>query len=257
MNDEEKHSLDDLIKRIQNLEENLINQQDKFNILEANQQKSFGHRMNYLTWTLSNPLAIIVISTMIAIIVELIINNWGNSGKDISLNSLTQGINWTIPIVISVIGLYSAFTNKIYLLIQEQGDMNLISRLRAEINGMNHRIEREQKKRDEEKAREEKEYKAEQLRKEELIREEQLRKEKEYKAEQLRKEELIREEQLRKEQEYKAEQLRKEELIREEQLRKEQEYKVEQEKRDLEIKSLIKELQDLKISHAKLKIKFK
>jgi hypothetical protein len=63
-------------------------------------------------------------------------------------DSLTKTTNWTIPIIVAIVGLVISIGNKLYLLIQENGDMNLVKMLEAKINGQTQRIDAENSKRD-------------------------------------------------------------------------------------------------------------
>ena len=146
------------------------NQIDELNLaiglLIAQQDKTILQRMSYLTWMLANPLTLVLFPTFISIVVEIIINNWGTLNTEWSFSSLTNNTNWTIPILVSIIGLIVSFGNKLYQIIQEKGDMSLLKELEVKINGLNQRLDKEQKKRDAEyKANQEKrdaEYKADQ-----------------------------------------------------------------------------------------------
>jgi Sec-independent protein translocase protein TatA len=130
----EEPKINDLLKRIE--------------ILEARGIKSISHRMSYLTWNLANPVSLIFLPTFFCIGVEILLNNWGSDYSTWSSESLTKSTNWTIPILVVVVGLVVAFGNKIYLIIQERGDMNLLAELRADINGVRRDFEIKEAKRD-------------------------------------------------------------------------------------------------------------
>jgi hypothetical protein len=115
-------------------------------VLEAKNTESVSHRMSYLTWCLANPGFLVVAPLLFAIFLEIAINNWSNTLW--TLESLTKSVNWTIPILVSSLGLITAFGNKLYLIIQERGDMNLLAELRADINGLRREIEAKNKKAD-------------------------------------------------------------------------------------------------------------
>jgi hypothetical protein len=115
----------------------------RVSILEAQRDKSVLQRLSYLTWAIANPLTLVFLPTIFSIAVELCINNWGSTYTEWSLDSLTKSANWTIPILVSIVGLITGFGNKLYLLVQEKGDMSLLAELDARINGLNARIDRE------------------------------------------------------------------------------------------------------------------
>jgi hypothetical protein len=115
----------------------------RISILEAERDKSVLQRMTYLTWTIANPLTLVFLPTIFSIAVELCINNWGSTYTEWSLYSLTKGANWTIPLLVSIIGLITGFGNKLYLIIQEKGDMSLLKELDARINGQTKRMDQQ------------------------------------------------------------------------------------------------------------------
>jgi hypothetical protein len=133
----------------------------RLSLLEAKQDKSVVQRMSYLTWMTTNPGALVLLPTIISLVVELIINNEDKQFSELSFATLTQGANWTIPLVVAIIGLTTSFANKLYLLIQEKGDMNLLAALDAKINGQTQRFERERKEADAKRDQERKEADAE------------------------------------------------------------------------------------------------
>ena len=177
--------------------------------------KESSHRISFLTWSLANPVSLVIYPTLSIVFIQLVIINWGTSFENMSLKSLTNGINWILPLIIFVVGLYLSFTNKMYLIIQENADMNIFTRLEASINGQAKRFEIERERQARNQAKKDAEYKAEQA-----------KKDAELKAE------------------YKAAQDKKE-----------AEYKVDKEKRDQEIRDLISELQNIKLSQAKIETK--
>jgi N-acetyl-gamma-glutamylphosphate reductase len=61
---------------------------------------------------------------------------------------LTKTAIWSIPISVAIVGLVVSIGNKLYLLIQERGDMNIEKMLDAKINGQTRRIDAENLKRD-------------------------------------------------------------------------------------------------------------
>jgi hypothetical protein len=113
--------------------------------LEAKAADSISHRMSYLTWNLANPASLIFIPTIIIVLAELFINNWDSHYRDWTFESLTKTTNWSIPIVVALVGFVVSFGNKLYQLIQEQGDMNIERVLDVKLNGLNRKIELERK----------------------------------------------------------------------------------------------------------------
>ncbi|NJK71817.1 MAG: hypothetical protein HC932_06335 [Thermales bacterium] len=55
---------------------------------------------------------------------------------------MTNGANWIIPLLVSVIGLVTGFGNKLYLTIQEKGDMDLLAELDRRISLTSQRLDR-------------------------------------------------------------------------------------------------------------------
>jgi len=209
MNNDDFNQIEDLKIQIATLQQE--NQEIKSLL-----NKEYSHRISFLTWSLANPVALVIYPTLSTIFIQLVIINWGTSSpEDISLRSLTNGVNWTIPLTIFLVGIYLSFANKIYLIIQENADMNIFKMLETSINGQSQRLAIAQEKR-------EAEYKAEQA---------------------------------KKEAEYKAEQAKKDAEYKAEQAKKEAEYKADKEKRDKEIKDLISELQSIKLSQARIETK--
>ena len=129
------------IERISELEIEVAN-------LKNENDKSYKHRMSYLTWNLVNPISVIFIPIAVSIFVELWLNNFGKPVYAWEVESLTRSTNWTIPIVVATIAIYITNSNKLYKLIQESGDMSLFTRLRSEYNGIGIRLDREIEKRE-------------------------------------------------------------------------------------------------------------
>ena len=130
-------------------------------ILESINQKTISHRMSYLTWFLVNPGSLIFIPTILCFLIEIWISNWGIAFSQWSLGNFNNPINWTIPFVVAIVGFIISFGNKLYLLIQERGDMNIEGVLDAKINGLNRRIQLERKEQQEEYRRQDAELAAE------------------------------------------------------------------------------------------------
>jgi hypothetical protein len=120
----------------------------RLEVLEGAKDKSFNQRMSYLTWCLANPVSLIFIPAFVSIGFEISINNWGSTFSEWTAASLTNSTNWTIPILVATVGLIVSFGNKLYLIIQERGDMSLLAQLDAKINGLNRKRDRERDKRD-------------------------------------------------------------------------------------------------------------
>jgi hypothetical protein len=127
-------------------------------ILEEASKKPILYRMRYLTWCLANPISLVFIPFFGTVLVEILIFNVDNTYTEWTLNSLTKSVNWTIPIIVAVLGFLVSFGNKLYELIQERGDMDIIGVLDAKINGLNRRFEIENRRREDA-------YKAEQEKK--------------------------------------------------------------------------------------------
>jgi hypothetical protein len=130
---------------IDKLQQSIKDITTRLTILEGNKEKSFNQRMTYLTWNLSNPISLIFIPAFISIGIEILINNWGSTYDEWTIMSLTKNTNWTIPLLVATVGLIVSFGNKLYLIIQEKGDMNLVTVLRAELNGAAQRMDAENK----------------------------------------------------------------------------------------------------------------
>jgi hypothetical protein len=151
-----KYSLSHLFYEVTFMQDDLDEQEQpliselhrKIQILEAQNEKSIQYRMDYLTWTLANPITIIFIPIVLSVILEVIISNWDNEPNSWTFNNLTKTANWTIPIVVATVGFVISFGNKIYDVIQEKGDMNLLKALRADINGLRRELEMKEAKRD-------------------------------------------------------------------------------------------------------------
>ncbi len=73
--------------------------------LTAKSEKGFQHRMSYLTWCLANPVSLIIIPTLGSIFIQIVINNIDKPFIEWSVSSLTTGTNWTIPLLIGIVGL--------------------------------------------------------------------------------------------------------------------------------------------------------
>ncbi|NJL97126.1 hypothetical protein HC864_04945 [Candidatus Gracilibacteria bacterium] len=165
MSDEESQSL---IARFEgkvsidklNMIVELINDQAiEIEKLRSKLDNRYEHRMSYLTWCLVNPVSTVIIPISLAFVLDFWVNGW-------SRITLTTPSNWIIPLVVAVLSFFISFGNKLYQLIQERGDRMLSDILRAEINGVALRIEREREqirireekaRREEEKARREEE----------------------------------------------------------------------------------------------------
>ncbi|NJS41079.1 hypothetical protein HC766_01665 [Candidatus Gracilibacteria bacterium] len=129
-------------------------------------------RITYGEWFLTNPLSLVFYPTSITIVLQLVLSNWGTELSYWKLDVLTNGANWIIPLLVSVIGLVTGFGNKLYLTIQEKGDMDLLAELDRRISLTSQRLDRnrelaeakrdaEQAKRDAEQAKRDAEQNAE------------------------------------------------------------------------------------------------
>ena len=116
--------------------------------LKSVSDNSYKHRMSYLTWNLVNPISVICIPIILSLVVELWLNNFGKPVYAWEVESLTRSANWITPIIVATIAIYVTNSNKLYKLIQESGDMSLLSQLRSEMNGLGKRMDRESEKRE-------------------------------------------------------------------------------------------------------------
>jgi hypothetical protein len=184
-------------------------------ILEEASKKPILYRMRYLTWCLANPISLVFIPFFGTVLVEILIFNVDNTYTEWTLNSLTKSVNWTIPIIVAVLGFLVSFGNKLYELIQERGDMDIIGVLDAKINGLNRRFEIENRRREDA-----------------------------YKAEQEKKEAA-----------YKAEQEKRDLELKENRERYEREMKELKEKHEAEMKTVLSEIRAIKLAQVSLEAK--
>lgn len=155
--------------QIQDLKIQLATLQQEVQEIKIYLNNDSSHRISFLTWSLTNPLALVIYPTVSVIFIQLLIINKGISFENMSLNSLTNGVNWTLPLIIFLVGIYLSFTNKLYTIIQENADMNIFKMLEASINRQSKRFEIERETRDYYQANKETEYEADKERRDQEI----------------------------------------------------------------------------------------
>jgi hypothetical protein len=64
--------------------------ESEINNLKGANDKSFRHRMSYLTWSLVNPIAVFTIPIAISLFIELWLNNFGKPIFSWEIESLTK-----------------------------------------------------------------------------------------------------------------------------------------------------------------------